>query len=395
MAHALKGNLHLLGTEPAVLPVARACYEAAANLPADERERGHVEAVRLLSQGRWRAAGRLLEDLSIAFPRDRLALQVGHQIDFFRGDSRMLRDRIARALPQWNDSMPGHHAVLGMHAFGLEEAGDYAQAEKQGRAAIERQRRDTWAWHAVAHVHEMRNRPEDGIAWMTADTDAWAQDSFFSVRNGWHLALYHLELGAADEVLQLFDGPIFSKRSNVVLDMVDASAMLWCLHLRGVNVRNRFEQLADLWAPIAAAGNYAFNDMHAMMAFAGSLRTKEQQRVLDTQCAVLASGPDQAADNYDFTREVGHAATRAIQAFGTGRYAECVELLRPVRNIAHRFGGSHAQRDLLDLTLFEASRRAGQEALATALIRERVAVRPRTALAALLQSSKGPLAKAA
>ena len=61
-----------------------------------------------------------------------------------------------------------------MHAFGLEETGDYAQAEKQGRKAVELERRDTWGWHAVAHVYEMRNQPEEGLAWMGADTDAWA-----------------------------------------------------------------------------------------------------------------------------------------------------------------------------------------------------------------------------
>ena len=377
MAHALKGYLHLLGTEPAGLPVARECYEAAARLPADERERGHLEAVRRLSEGRWRAAGRGLEDVAIAWPRDALALQAGHQIDVFRADSRMLRDRIARALPAWSPSIPGYHALLGMHAFGLEETGDYAQAEKQGRAAVELERRDTWAWHAVAHVHEMRNRPADGIAWMTADTGAWSEDSFFAVHNWWHLALYHLEVGAIDEVLRLFDGPIFGKRSTVVLDMIDASAMLWRLHLRGVDVRLRFAELADLWAPIAGAGNYAFNDMHAMMAFVGSGREQEQRSVLEAQRAAMESD----ADNAEFTRDVGHAATRAIQAFGQGRYAECADLLRPIRSSAHRFGGSHAQRDVIDLTLIEAAFRSGNRALAAALAAERAAVRPASPLA--------------
>ena len=377
MAHALKGYLHLLGAEPAGLPVARACYEAAARLPADERERGHLEAVRLLSEGRWRAAGRVLEDVAIAWPRDALALQAGHQIDFFRADSRMLRDRIARALPAWSPSIPGYHALLGMHAFGLEETGDYAQAEKQGRAAVELERRDTWAWHAVAHVHEMRNRPADGIAWMTSDTGAWSEDSFFAVHNWWHLALYHLEVGAIDEVLRLFDGPIFGKRSTVVLDMIDASAMLWRLHLRGVDVRLRFAELAGLWAPIAGAGNYAFNDMHAMMAFVGSGREQEQRAVLEAQRAAMESD----ADNAEFTRDVGHAATRAIQAFGQGRYAECADLLRPIRSSAHRFGGSHAQRDVIDLTLIEAAFRSGNRALAAALAAERAAVRPASPLA--------------
>ena len=124
-----------------------------------------------------RAAGRVLEDVSIVYPCDALALQAGHSIDFFRGDSRMLRDRIARALPAWSKSIPGFHALLGMHAFGLEETGDYAQAEKQGRRAVELQRRDTWAWHAVAHTYEMRNQPKEGLAWMSHDADAWGADA--------------------------------------------------------------------------------------------------------------------------------------------------------------------------------------------------------------------------
>jgi hypothetical protein len=395
MGHVLKAYLHLLGTEPLALPVARECLAAAADVAGTERERGHVEAVRQLVAGRWRAAGRVLEDVGIAYPHDALALQVGHQIDFFRGDSRMLRDRIARALPAWNASMPGYHALLGMHAFGLEETGDYAQAEQQGRKAVELERRDTWAWHAVAHVHEMRNEPAAGLAWMRTDPAAWAEDSFFAVHNWWHQAVFHLELGATDEALRLFDGPVFGARSSVVLELIDASALLWRLMLSGVDVGSRFEPVADRWAPIAAAGNYAFNDMHAMMAFVVAGRTREQEAVLEAQRAVLNGDLPAAGDNLEFTREVGHPATLAIEAFGQGRYAECVELLRPIRHSAHRFGGSHAQRDLLDQTLIEASRRAGFDALTTALVRERVALRPRTPFAALLGSGKQTASMAA
>lgn len=395
MAHVLKAYLHLLGTEPLALPVARKCLATAADLAATERERGHLEAARLLAEGRWRAAGRVLEDVSIAYPCDALALQAGHQIDFFRGDSRMLRDRIARVLPAWSRSIPGYHALLGMHAFGLEETGDYAQAEKQGRRAVELERRDTWAWHAVAHAYEMRNQPKEGLAWMSLDTDAWAKDSFFAVHNWWHQAVYHLELGAHDDALRLFDGPVFGARSSVVLELIDASALVWRLMLRGVDVGDRFDAVAANWAPIAAAGNYAFNDMHAMMAFVGAGRTSEQQAVLDAQRAVLDGELIVAADNLEFTREVGHAATRAIQCFGQGRYADCVELLRPIRHSAQRLGGSHAQRDLLDQTLIEASRRAGFEALTSALVSERVALRPHTPLAALLDERAQRLANVA
>ena len=240
MGHVLHAYLHLLGTEPAALPVARQSYGCAAKLPATARESLHVEAVRLLTQGRWRDAGRTLEDIAIDYPRDALALQVGHQIDFFTGDSRMLRDRIARALPAWSSGMPGYHSVIGMYAFGLEETGHYTEAEVHGRRGVELEPHDGWSQHAVAHVMEMQNRQRDGIAWMRANPSAWSHQSFFAVHNWWHLALYHLDLGEIDEVLALYDDPIYGKKSGVILDMLDASALLWRLTLRGVKRANAF-----------------------------------------------------------------------------------------------------------------------------------------------------------
>lgn len=377
MAHALKAWLNLLGTEPAGNAVALACCDAAEPLPADERERAHLAAARALALGRWQEAGLRLEDLSARWPRDSLALQVGHQIDFFRGDSRMLRDRVARALPAWNPSMPGWHAVLGMHAFGLEETGDYAAAEAQGRRSVELEPRDSWGWHAVAHVHEMRNAPRDGITWLEATRATWSNASFLATHNTWHLALFHLELDQHDETLRLYDEAIGGTGSALPLDLIDASAMLWRLHLRGVALGERPAAIAQRWAALGAGGFYAFNDLHAMIAYVLADQGALQQTLLDAQEAALHSD----TDNASFTREVGHAATLAVQAYGHADFARAAALLRPVRSVASRFGGSHAQRDLLDLTLIEAATRSGNKPLAAALAAERLAMRPRSPLA--------------
>jgi tetratricopeptide (TPR) repeat protein len=377
IAHTLRAWLHLLGTEAPALATARVEAETAARQAGTDREQMHARAAALVAAGRWRAGARVLEDLSAQYPHDLLALQAGHQVDFFTGDTRMLRDRIARVRPHWNDSVLGHHAVLGMHAFGLEETGDYAQAERTGLRAIELQPRDTWAWHAVAHVHEMRNASKEGIAWLEPNVEHWSRDSFFAVHNWWHLALFKLEQDRHDEVLALYDASIGGPGSGVVLDMIDQSALLWRLALRGVDVGDRWQPLAERWAPHAAAGNYAFNDLHAMMAFASAGRIELAAQLRETQRAALAGDGDQRA----FTAEVGEAATRAVQAFVAGNHAKVVELLRPIRSSAHRFGGSHAQRDLLDLTLIESALRSGDRPLAAAFASERVALRPSSALA--------------
>lgn len=128
---------------------------------------------------------------------------------------------------------------------------------------------------------EMQGRRREGIAWIRANPEAWSRDNFFAVHNCWHLALFHLDLEEVNEVLALFGGPIYGKRSSVVLDMVDASALLWRLHLRGVDLGNRWHAVADQWAPIATAGNYAFNDLHAMMAFVGAGRSRAAEAVLE------------------------------------------------------------------------------------------------------------------
>ena len=377
MAHVLKAWLHLLGTEPAGTAVALACCDTAERLDADEREQAHLAAARALAQGRWREAGLRLEDLSVRHPRDTLALQAGHQIDFFRGDARLLRDRIARALPAWDAGVPGWHAVLGMYAFGLEETGDLAAAEAQGRRSVELEPRDSWGWHAVAHVHEMRNAPLDGIAWLAPTRATWSAGSFLGTHNSWHLALFNLELDRHDAVLQLYDEAIGGTGSSVVMDLIDTSAMLWRLQLRGVSVGERWAAVADRWAAVGGFGRYAFNDMHAMMAFAGADRPQWQQQVIDAQRVALLDDRDNAA----FTREVGHPVALALQACGRGDFRRATALLRGVRSSAHRFGGSHAQRDLIDLTLIDAAARSGDRPLAAALAAERLAIKPSSPLA--------------
>src|SRR5258707_6429450 len=103
---------------------------------------------------------------------------------------------------------------------------------------------------------EMQGRLHEGIAWMRGDPAAWSEDNFFAGHNWWHLALYHLELGEIDEALRLFDGPIHGARSQVMVDMLDAAALLWRLHLRGIDVGEASQPGAAAIAPAAGARHH-------------------------------------------------------------------------------------------------------------------------------------------
>jgi hypothetical protein len=372
MGHALSAYLCLMGTNAETAAIGRQSITAARDLPASPRERAHLAALSAFAGGELRKSARILEDVSIAAPRDIIALQAGQVIDFFLGDSRNLRDRIGRTLPAWSRSDADYHNVLGMLAFGLEETGHYGRAEDAGREALELERRNSWAQHAVAHVMEMQDRRADGVAFMRADIDAWTHQNYFQVHNWWHLALFHLGLGEVDEVMRLFDGPIFGARSDMALDMVDASAMLWRLHLLGIELGDRWSDLADLYQAKGAPAVYAFDDVHAMMAYVGAGRREAQAEIRKAQIQAI-EGP---GDNAYFAREVGLPMVDALAAFGEGHFDTVLERLRPVRNFANRFGGSHAQRDLIDLTMIEAARRGGRRALHDALLAERETAKP-------------------
>lgn len=387
MAHAMRAWLHLLGTEPAGFGVAEESHQNAVASAVTSREKGHAAAIGALLGGQWHDAGRILEDVTLAHPHDGLALLAGHQIDFFTGNSRMLRDRIARAMPDWDESRPGYHSLLGMQAFGLEETGHYVAAERFGRHGVDLEPRDGWSQHAVAHVMEMQNRTGEGIAWMRS-SEAWAEESFFAVHNWWHLALYHLELGETDAVLNLYDTRIAGTGLATVIDLVDATAMLWRLGLRGIDIGNRWDFVADRWQHSGQPGLYTFNDVHMVMALTGAGRLAATQEVL----AALDEARHGAGDNAQFSADVGLPVARAITAFANGDFAGSANWLRGVRGIAHRFGGSHAQRDVIDLTLIEAAIRSGDGTLARGLAAERSAMRHESPLSDLFLRRAGKLA---
>src|SRR4029453_5186738 len=133
MGHCLRAALGVMSTERGALPMVRESVEAVEGLDnrATDRERAHAAAARRWMEGDLAGGMRAYGEIIIDHPRDLLALQVAHVGDFFLGQSTMLRDRVARVLPDWDETVPGFGYVLGMHAFGLEEMGDYAQAEER------------------------------------------------------------------------------------------------------------------------------------------------------------------------------------------------------------------------------------------------------------------------
>lgn len=343
---------------------------------ANDRERGHLAAIRAWVRGDFFGAVQEWEKVLVAWPLDLLALELVHLTDVLLGDVAGQRDVVARVFNLWDEGVPGYEFVLGFYAFGLEENRDFALAEEMGRQALCLRPDHPYAVHAVGHVMEMRGRQRGGVRFMKEHEGRWGATNFAS-HLWWHTALFHLDVEETGKVLALYDAHLSSEgKAGDRYEELDAAALLWRLGLAGVEVGDRWRHLADKWEPAARDTLYAFNDVHAMMTFVSDGRGEAERALLSANERYLASASDA---NAAMSREIGLPFCLAIRDFRAERYGACADRLLPVRYMTHRLGGSFAQRDVIGWTLLEAALRARRFDLALGLANERAMLKPTSA----------------
>jgi len=377
MGAILSAYVALLSTEEAPAKRARAVMTRAAERGASPvaRERAHRAVIERWLAGDMHRAGALLNRLSVEYPRDLLALYVGHQIDFLTGNAPNLRDRVGRVLTQWGEDDDGFGFLLGMYAFGLEECNQHERAAEVGLRSLEAHTDDVWGLHAVVHTDEMRGRAGDGRRFLARRRAEWMGDNFMRVHIAWHDALFALEGDDAAGALSVYDEVLHAPDSaDVAFELLDAASLLWRLALDGVPVGDRWRVLADAWSRVLVPGYYPFNDMHAVMSFIGCGDLAEAKGVV-AALEQVAEGGDRSTSGWQMTARVGLPVCRSLVSFATGDYAGTLEDLLPIRGWLHEFGGSHAQRDVVERTLLESAIRARRADLARALVSERISVR--------------------
>ncbi len=382
LGYAYKSYVGVLGTEAKDAIATKLIFDKyleSANLTKLlEREKLHLQAAKVLLDGDFHGASQQLADISKKYPRDIFALSIGHQLDFFTGNTKMLHDRIASALPAWTAKDKYYSNLLGMLSFGLEEQGHYDKAEEIGLEAVARNPKDVWGIHAVTHTYEMQAKFSKGMKYLDARKNDWAKGNFFLNHNWWHYALYTLEAGQSERALQIHDSVLFAEtQADVALQLLDATALCWRLYLEGHDVKGRFIKHAELWKSKLEPAFYAFNDMHMMMALVGAGFEPEAEELITSRERWLMTETLETISNIQMTRDIGLPICKAVLAFGRGEYQKTVEHLYPIRHHLHEFGGSHAQRDVVLMTLVEAALR-GNDVRAKQILSERFEVKARS-----------------
>jgi tetratricopeptide (TPR) repeat protein len=376
LGHAAKGLFTLLLGRSELTAPARASLAAAdaalAGAGGTRRERAHVEALRAWLEGRPTRSVEILGGVLEETPEDALAMKLDHAIRFVLGDRHGMERTMRRVMPAYAEDHPAAGYARGCLAFALEETGQYAEAERAGRAALERAGDDAWGLHAVAHVYDMTARNAAGIAWLEGQTARWAHCNNFAEHVWWHLALFHLDEGRHERVLALYDERIRAERTDDYRDIANAASMLTRLEIEGVPVGDRWEELADLAEGRVEEGCVVFADLHYLLSLGGAGRAEAAERLVARLAEDAARGDH---DMHEVAAVAGHPAARGLAAYRAGAWDLAFESLRAVRPVLGRVGGSHAQRDVFSRVMIEAGLRAGRLEETGAELRARAARR--------------------
>jgi len=367
LAHCMKGYLTMLGFKQATVPVAAQSARTAQQLAegATAREQAHAAALIAWTEGDLDRAIAIWEEILRSHPLDVVAFRLPHFVNFWLGRPHDMVASAERVLPVWSEAVPGFSTVLACHAFAHEEAGNFLVAEPSGRKSIDLDPGDLWAAHAVAHVMESQGRRSEGIEWLAALAPHWEGSHNMQHHLWWHCALFKLEHGDHAAVLDLYDtrfrnlaAPLTVDSPDVYIDVQNAASALFRLQRLGIDVGNRWEELADKAEARIGDCVSAFTLPHWMMALVATGRTAAAERMVDAMRA-FANGRGTVAP---IVRDYALPIAEAQLAHAAGRHAEAVALMRPALGGMYRMGGSHTQQDVLEQLFVDAALKAGSTA---------------------------------
>jgi hypothetical protein len=364
LGHCMQGYFAMMAYKQSTVPGAiQAARKAQSLAPGGTpRERKHVDALTAWTEGDLDRTIAIWESILLDEPLDVVAFRLAHFANFWLGRPQDMVSSVERVLGAWSGDTPGYGSILACHCFAQEEAGNYPAAEPSGRHAIEIDRGDLWAAHAVAHIMEMQGRRSEGIDWLTTLAPNWEGSHNLQHHLWWHLALFRLEHADFAAVLELYDtrfrnltAPLTVASPDVYIDVQNAASMLFRLERLGVDVGNRWEELADKAEARIGDCQSSFLLPHWMMALIATGRIDAARRTVDGMRDFAAGRGTLARIVKAYALPIGEAQLACAE----GRYAEAVALMRPAIGGMYELGGSHAQQDVLEQFFLDTAIRAG------------------------------------
>ncbi|MFN4101021.1 MAG: tetratricopeptide repeat protein [Pararhodobacter sp.] len=368
LGNAYAGFLWMFLESPEA-PSRAAPYAARALAAAgNPREQANAQVLASWLAGDIPQVIRLCEEIAREHPIDLAIIKLGQYHLFNLGDAPGMLRMALHALPAGEDTPHVH----GMIAFGYEQCHLLDEAEAAARRALQIEPADPWAHHALAHVMLTQGRVDEGIAFLESVSPHWqGLNSFMHTHNWWHLALFYISRDRQADVLRVYDEHVWACEKDYSQDQVGAVSLLARMEFAGIDVGDRWRDVAGR---IAARGadtvspfltlQYLYALAHAGLPQAGGLMD-----AVRTRAATPAH--DQTA-----WAEIALPAATGIMAHAAGDFASAARDLSRAHPRLREIGGSHAQRDFFEQIQLDALIRAGDLSSAQQMLELRRAFDP-------------------
>ncbi len=375
LAHAARARLHAIRSELAKAKARIAAAEEIVARNGSERERSHVEILRLAIEGQSAKALERALAHADAWPRDVVILSLplgAFGLFAFSGmaDHDQARVDLCERHARHFDS--DDWWFLTYRGWSHAENGNVAHGRALTQRGYDLRRNNANAAHALSHALYEGGAHDEAEKLIAGWLPGYDRSGTLHGHIAWHSALGALERGDPEQALAIYADHIQpSVTAGMPVNVVsDTASFLWRLKAYGHAVP------AGLWEDAAAySGGYfqkagfAFADIHmALLAAAIGDKAAVEERVKSLTSLIdagaLAAGP------------VVPAICRAALAFAEEDYAACARILEPVAAEVVRIGGSGAQREMIEDMLLLALMRSGEAVKAGQLLDRRLHRRP-------------------
>ncbi|MBT5684223.1 MAG: tetratricopeptide repeat protein [Gammaproteobacteria bacterium] len=346
MALLFRAYLLKLAADPRFRAAIQQCFDSVSARPdLNDREQRYLKALSLWQADQMAEAAAVFDDIVLNYPKDMLALRMAHYLHFYGNGGRQMIESLQVAL-QHHEANDRYYGFLkGMHSFALEESGRYPEAEAAGLEALDINRKDIWAAHAVTHVYQMQSRFEEAIPFIESLLPEWTSANNFVYHLHWHKALLHIGLGNLDQALNVYDETLVEPLADdFYLDVCNATSLLWRLEMSGVKVGDRWAPLHELSKNRVQDNELVFTSLHYLITPAILGDAKTVKAGLDH----FHHWSNAKTSQGTVAKIVGETMAKAVAKLASEQKHEGVTLMQSVQNQIYRIGGSHAQRHLFD-----------------------------------------------
>ena len=325
------------------MPEAQAALDRAVALQdqTDAREHQHIEAFALLFAGRAPDCRALVRAHVLDYPRDAMVTQLCTSVFGligFSGEVGREADLLAftsALMPQYGEDW----WMMGIHAVSLCETGRVAEAEALMDKSLALNNANANGSHFKAHAQYESGQTEAGLNYLKGWLAGYDPRAVLHSHLSWHVALWSLHTGDIDGMWRGIDSGVApgAAQGLPINVLTDTAAILYRAELAGVAVRaQRWSDLSDYAAQFFPETGQSFADMHAALSHAMAGNGDRLDYIAST-----AKG---------FAGDLVKPVARAWGAIARQDWARALEDLVPALAAHERFGGSRAQRDLLELT---------------------------------------------